>query len=124
MRELLERDRYATLLGAELLEASADRVVVGIDVHAHHLDEAGTVSSGVLFSLADCVMSLISNREKTAVAVATHFLRAGDANPGQRLTATGVPETPASGRAETWLVTVEADDEVVASFTGTTLRLD
>lgn len=125
VEQLLEGDRFAVLLGARLVEATPTRVVVEMEIAAHHRDASGTVSAGVLFSLADCAMSLISNAEVTAVAVAAHFVRGSRAVPGGTVRAVAEPELPVGDDpATTWTVTLSADGTVVASFTGTTLRLD
>src|SRR5690606_41933262 len=60
---LLASDRFAAALGARLVVDEPDRVVVEMTVSETHLDESGEVSSGALFALADCAMSLISNAE-------------------------------------------------------------
>ncbi|HEX2153316.1 MAG TPA: PaaI family thioesterase [Acidimicrobiia bacterium] len=123
--ELLDSDRFAvSRLGARLVEASPDRIVVEMTVAPHHLDESARVSAGALFSLADCAMSLLSNAETTAVAVATHFtMREGPA-AGATVRAVAEPELPGRARATTWFVVVTSEDTPVASFTGTTLRVN
>lgn len=123
MHELLEKDRFAAALGAELVEAGRDRVVVRVDLERRHLDASGRVSAGAMFSLADCVMSLISNAAHTSVAVATHFVLGRTVERAHRLEAIGRPGLPRAARPATWLVTVEADGQEVATFTGTTLQL-
>lgn len=124
IKELLAADRFATALGARLEEAEPERVVVEMEVAPHHRDASGVVSSGALFSLADCAMSLISNAEGTAVAVATHFTRLARPVPAASVRAVARPELPVVGRATTWHILLEAGEVVVASFTGTTLRLE
>lgn len=121
--ELLARDRFAARMGVRLVEAESDRVVVEMDVGADHLEDGGRIASGTLFSLADCAMSLISNAETTALAVATHLTRSGDAGGARVLRADIRPALPAGDRETTWRATLTADDVEVASFTGTTLRV-
>lgn len=123
--QLLDGDRFAALLGARLVEATTQRVVVEMDIAEHHRDAAGAVSSGALFSLADCAMSLISNSGGTAVAVATHFTRPVHDFEYATVTAVAEPELPPGvDPATTWTVILTAGDTVLGSFTGTTLRLD
>lgn len=121
--ELLVRDRFAAALGARLVEAGPDRVVLELEVAEHHRDTGGAVATGALFSLADCAMSLISNAETTALAVATHLTRSGDAGGARVLRADIRPALPAGDRETTWRATLTADGVEVASFTGTTLRV-
>lgn len=99
------------------------RVVVEMTVSEMHLDESGEVSSGALFALADCAMSLISNADVTAVAVATHFVRHGTAAPGQIVTADARPAMRADGPERTWDIPLTVGDACVARFVGTTLTL-
>lgn len=121
---MLERDGFARLMGVRLMEASAERVLVEMDVDpALHLDSSGRVSAGVLFSLADCAMSLISNAETTAVAIATHFVGADHGESVDFLTADIRPRLPVGGRSTTWEATLAADGEALAVFTGTTLAV-
>lgn len=123
--ELLEKDRFAVAaLGARLVEAMPDLVVVEMDVAPHHLDESGRVSSGALFSLADCAMSLISNADAAAVAVATHFTRSGEGVTVRNLRAAARPELPVGRGSTTWMVSVVGDGEILATFTGTTFHLN
>lgn len=121
--ELLDRDRYATALGARLVEKSDSVLVVEMTVSPHHRDGSGRVATGALFSIADCAMSLICNLGRTSVAVATHVVRTGDIADGEVLTATAVPRLDDGRRTVTWDVTVTSAATMVASFTGTTLAL-
>lgn len=121
--ELLDADRFAAVLGVRLVEAAPERVVVEMDLEDHHLDSGGRVSTGALFSLADCAMSLISNAGGTAVAVATHFTRSAARVEGPTIRAVARPELPLGGRPTTWQISLLAGDTEVAAFTGTTLLL-
>lgn len=121
---LLAADRFASRLGARLVEAAPERVVVEMPVGDHHRDGSGRVSAGALFSLADCAMSLISNAEATAVAVATHFTRGEDTGGAETITAVATSRLPrGESGAVTWDVVLTADGSLVASFAGTTLRV-
>lgn len=123
--ELLAADRFATSrLGARLVKATQDRVVVEMTPAAQHLDGNGRISSGALFSLADCAMSLISNAETTAVAVATHFTTGDPVPAGSTVVAEARAELPGGERGTTWSVVLTADGAVIGSFTGTTYRVN
>lgn len=122
--DLLAADSFATGLGVRLVEAERDRVVVEMDVEDHHRDASGRLASGVVFSLADCALSFISNAERSAVAVATHLVRRADGRDIDLLTAVIEPVGDGgSGRAVTHRAIVSAGDTVVAVFTGTTLAV-
>ncbi|MFP3915378.1 MAG: PaaI family thioesterase [Actinomycetota bacterium] len=124
VEQLLDSDRFARVLGARLVEATPDRLVVELEPADHHLDAGGRISAGVLFSLADCAMSLISNTGRTAVAVAAQFTPTAPIVPGGPIRAEARRGLPPNGRADTWLVTLMAEGGAVGSFTGTTLRVD
>lgn len=121
--DLLAADRFAAALGARLVEAETGRVVVEMDVAPHHRDGTGQVSVGALFSLADCALSLISNQEAAAVAVATHFTRSVETVEARVIRAEARPALPVRDRPATWAIIVQADGREVATFTGTTLRV-
>lgn len=120
---LLSRDRFAAGLGARLVADGSDRVVVEMTVSDFHLDETGGVSSGALFALADCAMSLISNADATAVAVATHFVRHGTASSGDVVRAEARPALLSGGQERTWDIPVMVGDSLIGRFVGTTLVL-
>jgi acyl-CoA thioesterase len=121
--ELLARDRFAAAMGVRLVEAGSDRVVVEMDVADHHREADGGVATGALFSLADCAMSLISNADGTALAVATHFTRRARGEAARVVRADIRPVLPSGEREVTWSAVVTADEERVGSFTGTTFRV-
>lgn len=121
--ELLDRDRFANHLGVRLVEHSDDHVVVELEVAPNHLDDGGHVSAGALFSLADCAMSLISNAPGTAVAIATHFTMQTGGSAGSIVRAEARERLPSDSPAVTWEASVSSGGAVIATFTGTTLRL-
>jgi acyl-CoA thioesterase len=123
VEELLARDRFAAAMGVRLVEAGPDRVVVEMDIADHHREADGGVATGALFSLADCAMSLISNADGTAVAVATHFTRRERGEAARVVRADIRPVLPSGEREVTWSAVVTADEERVGSFTGTTFRV-
>lgn len=121
--ELLDRDRFAALMGARLILADAGRLVVEMEVRPDHRDRAGRLASGVLFSLADCAMSLMSNQNRPEVAVATHLTRSGNGGEAGTLRAEIAPVSGEGDRATTWRAVVMADGSPIAAFTGTTLAV-
>lgn len=121
--DLLAQDRFAAALGVTLVAAELDRVVVEMIVTDRHLDETGTLSPGALFSLADCALSLISNAEATAVAIATHLTCLAAAHPGDVVRAEATPRLPRADRAATFGISLSVEGEPIADFTGSTLRI-
>jgi uncharacterized protein (TIGR00369 family) len=110
-------------MGARLVRADAGFLVVEMEVRPDHYDHAGRLASGVLFSLADCAMSLISNQARTEVAVATHLTRSGSGGEARTLRAEIAPVSIEGDRATTWRALVTADGSTIAAFTGTTLAV-
>lgn len=102
---------------------SGERVVVEMELDESHRNAAGAISTAVIFSLADCAMSLISNADRTAVAVATHLAADEVAHAGI-LRAVAVGRLSGEDRARTWDIEVLADGNRVGLFTGTTWTVD
>ena len=123
VESLLERDRFAARLGARLTHVSARAVALEMDLADHHLDSSGRPAAGVIFSLADCAMSLVSNRAATAVAVATHLAYQGGGAGARRLHAE-VSAVSGRGPQRAWHATITADGHPIAAFTGTTLDVE
>ncbi|MDX1447651.1 MAG: hotdog fold thioesterase [Acidimicrobiia bacterium] len=124
VRKLLASDRYAQSLGIRLLEADGERIVLEMPVTPDHLNFLDVTHGGVLFSLADCAMSLASNGgEHRAVAIDTHLVISGSSEDGDTLRA--VAEAAVGGRTlGTHRITVtRSDGRIVGLFTGTVLRV-
>lgn len=122
--ELLQADPFAQGLGVRLVDVDVDRVTIAADVTPHHADASGRLSTGVLFALADCALSLISNADRSAVAVATHLTRVAEIPSGVAvLTASIEPVSDPGARAVTYRAMVTAEGALVAQFTGTTLAV-
>ncbi len=116
---MLAADSFARSLGARLTDATADNVCVALDVQPRHTNFLGLVHGGVVYSLADIALSLISNAVVEAVALDTHLVLAASARAGERLQAKARPATRSRSVA-TYRITVErGDGRVIGLFTGT-----
>ena len=122
LAKVFEKDRFATGIGIELLEVGAGRAVARMAVGPGHLNAAGVVQGGAIFTLADFAFALASNsRGNVALAIEAHvtFLRA---------VRTGVLRAEATeegGSRRLSTCTVRVTDEggtLVALFTGTAFR--
>ncbi|HID67047.1 MAG TPA: PaaI family thioesterase [Roseibacterium sp.] len=60
-------------LGAELLEASADGVVVALDLAPRHLQQHGIVHGGVLSAMADIALAFAGGLAMGSDAVTSEF---------------------------------------------------
>lgn len=112
-------DPYAVHLGAWLIDPDPERLQVALDIEFRHTNFLGLVHGGVMYSVADIALSLISNTEVEAVALDTHLVLTASAKVGDRLTATARPATRSRSVA-TYQITVErSDGRTVGLFTGT-----
>lgn len=125
MQRLLEyfrQDRFATGLGIELLEVTEGRARARLAVEERHLNAAGVVQGGAIFTLADYAFAAASNsRGRLAVGAtaSVSFVRAArtgallaearEESVGHRLCTCTVRVTDEAG-------------ELVALFTGTAYR--
>lgn len=117
---LLADDTYATGLGIELADVTADEIVVAMKVTDAHANFLGVGHGGMVFSLADCAFSLASNSAgDPAVAIDTHLVLTAATRPGDRLEAR-VRELSRGRTLGTYRAEVSRDDgRIVALFTGT-----
>ena len=118
--ELLVRDSYARSLGVEIVSVELDEIVIALDVTEEHANFLGLGHGGMVFSLADCALSLASNSQfETAMAIDAHIALTAPSRPGDRLTAR-VREIASGEKLATYRVDVSRTDErTVATFTGT-----
>lgn len=70
IREFIDNDQFAKLLGIELLEAADGRAKAKMEIKNEHLNAVGTAHGGAIFSLADLTLAAAANsRGNVAVAV-------------------------------------------------------
>jgi acyl-CoA thioesterase len=124
LRRFFEGDRFAARNGIELLEVAEGRALARLTVSAEHLNAAGVVQGGAVFTLADFAFAAASNsRGNVALAIEAHvtFLRA--VRSGVLLAE--AKEEGGSRRLSTCTVRVtDEKGELVALFTGTAYRKD
>jgi len=78
-RRFFEKDRFASHIGIELLEAGEGRAKARLEIKDHHRNSVGVVHGGVVFSLADLAFAVASNSYGTiamAINVSISFLKA------------------------------------------------
>lgn len=118
--DLLERDRYASLLGISLVGVTEETVTVVMPLGKDHENFYDVTHGGAVFSVADCAFSLASNAHgDKAVAIDTHLAITAASKAGDVLTATA--EEVTRGRTlATYRVTVTREDgRICGLFTGT-----
>ena len=68
-RQFMERDKFVQLAGIRLLEQSPGHATAEFDVAPHHLNGAGTVHGGAIFTLADFAFAAANSHGTVALAV-------------------------------------------------------
>ena len=69
IKEFLKKDRFAEMLGIEILEASNGNSKARLEIQDKHLNAMDTVHGGAIFSLADLTLAAAANSYGT-IAVA------------------------------------------------------
>jgi len=122
LTRFVKNDRFARHVHIEMLEYGAGRAKASMEVDQHHLNSAGTVHGGAIFSLADAVFSAASNSHGTlamAINVSISFFKAVT---GGTLYAEG-REVSLNPKLATYLVEVkDQDGNAIALFQGTVYR--
>ena len=117
--EMAGRDAVSSMLGVERLECRAGKSVVAMTIGPEMINSHGIAHSGVIFTLADCAVSLASNshNERAVAANASiAFLQA--CRLGDRLIATA-REVARQGHTGIYDVRVANGSAVIAEFRAT-----
>ena len=122
LKKFVENDRFAKHLGIEMLEYDGGKAKARMAIKEHHLNSAGMLHGGAIFSLADAVFSAASNSHGTlavAINVSISFFKAVQSGV---LTAIA-EEASFNPRLATYLISVhdEAGNKI-ALFQGTVYR--
>jgi acyl-CoA thioesterase len=122
LKKFIEKDHFAKHLGIEILEYSAGKAKAKMEIKTHHLNSAGTVHGGAIFSFADAVFSVASNSHGTlamAINVSISFFKAAKSGT---LFAEG-REVSFNPKLATYLIDVKDEaGNVIALFQGTVYR--
>jgi acyl-CoA thioesterase len=122
LKSFVESNGFARHLGVEMLDFGDGHARASMQVKAHHLNSAGTLHGGAIFSLADAAFAAASNSRGTlavAINVSIAYFKAVE-------TGTLVAEAREVARSRklaTYLIDVtdEAGD-LVAQMQGTVYR--
>jgi acyl-CoA thioesterase len=122
LRKFVNSDHFARHLGIEMLDYGPGHARAKMDIGKEHLNSAGTVHGGAIFSLADAVFSVASNSHGTlavAINVSISFFRAARSGT---LLADG-REISMNPRLATYLIDVkDQEGNAIALFQGTVYR--
>lgn len=122
VKKFVDADRFAKHLGVEILAFGKGTAKARMELKPHHLNSAGTVHGGAIFSLADSVFSVASNSHGTlamAINVSISFFKAAKSGT---LYAEG-REVSINPKLATYLIDIkdEAGNDI-ALFQGTVYR--
>lgn len=122
LKKFVDRDHFAKHLGIEMLEYSKGRAKARMEIKSHHLNSAGMLHGGAIFSLADAVFSVASNSHGTlavAINVSISFFKAMKSGV---LIAEG-REVSFNPKLATYLIDVKDETgNAIALFQGTVYR--
>lgn len=124
VKQSIERDRLARLLGIELVELSLGRAVARMTVREDFYNGVGILHGGAYFTLADFAFAAASNSHgRVAVAINANISFTKAVKTGT-LTATA-EEVAVSNRLGNYLVRItDEQGAIVAQFQGTVFRKD
>jgi acyl-CoA thioesterase len=122
LKKFVQQDQYARHIGVEMLEYDKGSARARMEIGGHHLNSAGMVHGGAIFSLADAVFSIASNSHGTlavAINVSISFFKSAT---GGALFAEA-EEVSINPKLATYLITVTDDaGNKIALFQGTVYR--
>jgi acyl-CoA thioesterase len=122
MKKFISQDHFAHHLGIEVVGHGPGWARARMEVGRHHLNSAGTVHGGAIFSLADAVFSIASNSHGTlavAINVSISFFKAKKSGSLYA----EAEEVSFNPKLATYLIRVKDETEdLVALFQGTVYR--
>lgn len=59
--DFLKKDKFATFVGVNVIEAEPGHAVTQLEIAENHINGAGVVQGGVIFTLADFAFAVASN---------------------------------------------------------------
>ncbi len=122
LQKFVDKDNFAKHLGIEMLEYSKGKAKARMEIKSHHLNSAGMLHGGAIFSLADAVFSVASNSHGTlavAINVSISFFKAMKSGA---LIAEG-REVSFNPKLATYLIDIKDEaGNAIALFQGTVYR--
>ena len=119
---IVSKDSFAKSIGIKILEIGVGTATAEMVITKDHLNGAGTVHGGAIFSLGDTVFGAASNTHEAlalAINVSISFFKAVT---GGKLTAVA-EEISLRNRLATYLIKIYDDaSDIIALFQGTVYR--
>lgn len=117
--KILAADRFATTSGIVLVDADKDHAVCRMEIADSHLNAAGGVQGGAIFTLADTAFGMAANAEGKLTVSLSNAISYLKSTSGKALIATA---RKVSATKRTCVYEVEVTDdlgELIAKMTGT-----
>jgi len=120
--KFIEKDNFAKYTGIEIIDYSKGYAKAKMNVRDIHLNSAGTVHGGVLFSLADSAFAVASNSYGTiamAINVSISYFKA----VSKGILFAEAREVSLNPRLATYVIEIKDEEgNIVAFFQGTVYR--
>ena len=122
LKRFVENDAFARSLGIEMLEYGDGRAAARLRVGPHHLNSAGTLHGGAIFSLADAAFSAAANSHGVLALSIDASISYFQAVTGGTLTAEA-HEVARNPKLATYVIDVRDEEGgLIAHFRGTVYR--
>ena len=122
IKEFFKKDSFAGHCGIQLLEVSEGCAKAVMDITPHHLNSAGTIHEGAIFTLADLAFAVAGNTHETvavAIYVNISFIKAVNHGPLYAV----AKETSMNPKLATYDIPVTDDSgNLIALFNGLAYR--
>jgi len=122
LKKFVAKDHFARHLGIEVLDYSEGKARARMEIQPHHLNSAGTLHGGAIFSLADAVFSVASNSHGTlavAINVSISYFKAVKSG----ILMAEAEEVSLNPKLATYVIRVEDEKgDAIALFQGTVYR--
>ena len=119
--DIISKDNFAKLIGVKITSAGEGKATGEMTITKDHLNGAGTIHGGAIFSLADTVFAASSNsREGLALAINVSVSYFKAVSEG-KLTAVA-EEISLHKKLATYIIKIYNDSTIVALFQGTVYR--
>jgi acyl-CoA thioesterase len=122
LKKFVEKDSFAKHLGVEMLEYGHGKAKAKMEIKPYHLNSAGKLHGGAIFSLADAVFSVASNSHGTlavAINVSISFFKA--MTKGALMAEAN--EVSINPKLATYLINVKDESgDLIAQFQGMVYR--
>lgn len=122
IKELISRDRFAKLLGVELLEAEKGHAKAKLELREEHHNAIGMAQGGAIFSLADLALAAAANSHgNIAVTVSINSFFVKPVSRG--ILYAEAKETSRNNKLATYSISVKDEsNELIAEFQGMVYR--